>query len=348
VKAAYIEDFCDASGIRYGELPDPAPGPAEVLIRVAAVAVNKVDTFVRSGAWRTPAVFPLAVGRDLVGTVTAAGAGIGDLRAGDRVWANSAGYDGRPGATAELAVVGRDRLYPLPPRADPVPYVAAVHPGATAYGVLIARARIRPGETVAVIGGNGAVGMCLIQVAAAHGAHVLAVVRDGRAAPRLAELGARQVVVVRDAAGALAAAADKAPRGVDVVVDATGRADITAAPEHVNPRGRIVLIAGTGRRIELDQWAFYTRELHLHPVGAPETLHRARSVPGPEVGVVTVGHSAHGGGYGSAVWLERGEQHVLGRRERGEVAVGGVPRGTAISYGQAVWHVFSSITGYGQ
>lgn len=110
VKAAYIEDFCDASGIRYGELPDPAPGPGEVLVRVAAVAVNKVDTFVRSGAWRTPAVFQLVVGRDLAGTVTAAGAGVGDMRAGDRVWANTAGYGGRPGATAELAVVGRDRL----------------------------------------------------------------------------------------------------------------------------------------------------------------------------------------------------------------------------------------------
>lgn len=147
-------------------------------------------------------------------------------------------------------------------------FIAAVHPGATAYGVLIARARIRPGETVAIIGSNGAVAMCLIQVAAPHGMHVLAVVRDGRAAPRLAELGAQQVVVVRDAADALAAAADVAPRGVDVVVDVTGRADVTAAPEHVNPRGRIVLIAGTGRRIELDQWAFYTRELQ-RPAPSP-------------------------------------------------------------------------------
>jgi NADPH:quinone reductase len=263
VKAAYIDGFCDASGIRYGDLPDPVPGPGQVLVRVTAVAVNTVDTLVRSGAWRTPVGFPLVVGRDLAGTVAAAGAGVSDVRPGDRVWANSAGYGGRPGATAELVPVARERLYPLPDGANPVAFVAAVHPGATAYGVLTGRARVQPSEVVAVIGGNGAVGMCLIQVAAAHGAHPIAVVRDGRAEPALRELGARQVAVAADAAGGLAVAAAAAPDGVDVVVDATGRAALSQAPDLVNPRGRIVVIAGTRRRIQFDQWPFYMRELQL-------------------------------------------------------------------------------------
>jgi NADPH:quinone reductase-like Zn-dependent oxidoreductase len=262
VKAAYIDDLGAADRIRYGDLPDPVPGPAQVLVRVTAVAVNTVDTLVRSGAWPTPAGFPLVVGRDLVGTVAAVGAGVSDIRPGDRVWTNSAGYGGRPGATAELVPVARERLYRLPEGASPVAFVAAVHPGVTAYGVLTGRARIQPGETVAVIGGNGAVGMCLIQVAAAHGAHPVAVVRDGRTEAALRELGARRVPVA-DSAGALAAAAAAAPEGVDVVVDTTGRAALSQAPDLVNPRGRIVVIAGTRRRIQLDQWAFYTRELQL-------------------------------------------------------------------------------------
>ena len=169
----------------------------------------------------------------------------------------------RPGATAGLVRVAPERLYRLPDGADPLAFVAAVHPGATAYGVLTGRARVQPGETVAVIGGNGAVGMCLIQVAAAHGAHPIAVVRDGRTEPALRELGAQQVAVAAAAAGGLAAAAAAAPDGVDVVVDTTGRAALSRAPDLVNPRGRIVVIAGTRRRIELDQWAFYTRELQL-------------------------------------------------------------------------------------
>lgn len=79
-----------------------------MLVRVAAVAVN---TLVRSGAWHTPVAFPLVVGRDLAGTVAAAGADVSDVRPGDRVWANSAGYGGRPGATAGLVPVARERLY---------------------------------------------------------------------------------------------------------------------------------------------------------------------------------------------------------------------------------------------
>jgi NADPH:quinone reductase-like Zn-dependent oxidoreductase len=262
MKAAYIEDFCDVAGIRYGHLPDPVPGAGEVLVQVEATAVNTVDTFVRSGAWRTPVTFPLVLGRDLVGTVAATGPRVGGLRVGDWVWTNSAGYGGRPGATADLAVVQRDRLYRLPEGADPVAFVAAVHPGATAHGVLAGLARLHEGEGVAVIGGNGAVGMCLIQCAASRGALVTAVVRDPRTVPVLRALGARRVVVSEDASSAVAAAADGAPGGVDVLIDTTGRASLTDAPALLNQRGRIVVIAGQGRT-EFERWRFYLSELQL-------------------------------------------------------------------------------------
>jgi NADPH:quinone reductase len=271
MRAAYIERLGGPELIRYGELPDPEPGPGQVLVRTEAVAVDRVDTFVRSGAWPTPVDFPLAVGRDLTGTVTAVGPEVTEFTPGERVWTNSAGYDGRPGATAELAVVGQERLYRLPDGADPVPFVATVHPGATAYGVLIRRARLRPGETVAVTGANGAVGMCLIQVAATVGAHVVAVVRQHGspedAAPtarRLHDLGASRVVLVDTIDQApVAAAHGPGGRGIDVLVDTTGRLAVSEAARHLNPRGRVVLIAGRDRRIDLDQWPFYTRELQL-------------------------------------------------------------------------------------
>ncbi|HEX4256422.1 MAG TPA: zinc-binding dehydrogenase [Streptosporangiaceae bacterium] len=275
MRAAYIVGFGGPEVIRYGELPDPEPGPGQVLVRTEAVAVDHVDTFVRSGAWPTPVEFPLAIGRDLVGTVAAVGPEVTEFAPGDRVWTNSAGYDGRPGATAELAVVAQERLFRLPDGADPVRFVAAVHPGATAYGVLIRRARLRPGETVAVTGANGAVGMCLVQVAAAAGAQVVAVIRQhggpeaaAPAARRLQDLGASQVVVVDTIDQAPVAAhgvAARGPggRGIDVLVDPTGQLAAREAARHLNPRGRVVLIAGRDRRIELDQWSFYTRELQL-------------------------------------------------------------------------------------
>jgi NADPH:quinone reductase-like Zn-dependent oxidoreductase len=260
VQAAYVTALGAAASIRHGELPDAVAGPGQVLVRVAAVAVNSVDTFVRSGRWPTPLEFPAVVGRDLVGTVVATGPGVDDVVPGQEVWTNSAGYGRRPGATAELVPVERARLYDLPAGADPVRFVAAVHPGATAHGVLLGRARLQPGETVAVVGGNGAVGMCLVQVAAASGARVVATVRTGRSAARLRELGATAVVVA-DAEAAPAAAA-AAGGEIDVLVDTTGRAPVPAAIAALNPRGRVVLVAGRSRA-ELDVWPFYTRELQL-------------------------------------------------------------------------------------
>ena len=255
--AAYIDALGDASVIRYGELPDPVAGAGQVLVCVEAVPVNHVDTYLRSGRWRTEVSFPLVLGRDLVGTVAAVGVGVTGVEPGQWVWTNSAGYGGRSGATAELVAAQQDRLYRLPDGADPVAFVAAVHPGATAHGALLGRARLQAGETVAVIGANGAVGLCMVQLAASCGARVVAVVRDRRAEGRLRALGAERVMVAQ-ATQALAAAAE----GLDLLVDTTGRVDLTTAVEDLNPRGRVVLIAGRGR-LSLDLWPLYTREIQL-------------------------------------------------------------------------------------
>jgi NADPH:quinone reductase len=261
VKAAYIEALGDAEAIRYGELPDPVPGPGQVLVQVQAVAVNSVDTYLRSGRWPTELAFPLALGRDLVGTVAAVGGSATGFEVGEPVWTNSAGYGGRPGATAELVAVEHERLYRLPAGADPVGFVAAVHPGTTAHGALIQRARLAPGERVAVIGANGAVGMCMVQAASAHGAEVVAVIRDPRAADRLGTLGATHVAIA-GAENAPEAAAAAASSAIDVFVDASGQADVAAAARQLAPRGRIVLVAGR-RRQELELWEFYVREAQM-------------------------------------------------------------------------------------
>lgn len=261
VRSAYITAVGEIGNIRWGELPEPVASRGQVLVRVEAVAVNVVDTHLRSGRWRSEVSFPLVLGRDLVGTVAALGAEVRDVDLGRWVWTNSAGYGGRAGATAELVAVDRDRLYPLPPGADPVSFVAAVHPGATAHGALGGRARVQAGETVAVMGANGAVGMCMVQLAVCCGARVVAVVRDERATDRLRALGAEWIVVAQPAQ-APAAASAVVSDGVDVLVDTTGHVELGAVPDQLTPRGRILLITGQGR-LDLDLWRFYTREIQL-------------------------------------------------------------------------------------
>ncbi|GDY31100.1 NADPH:quinone reductase [Gandjariella thermophila] len=253
MRAAFVWEPGPASTIQYGELPDPRAGAGEVVVRTEAVAVNWVDTFVRSGVYRTPLPRPFVVGRDVVGVVQEVGPGVGEPRPGDRVWTSSLGYDGRQGPAAEFAVVAVERCYPLPDGVDPIPAVATLHGGTTAL-LALRRAGLRPGEHVFVHGAGGAVGSAVVQVALDAGARVTATARDDDALARLRGWGATDVLDTRSAA--------PAPADVDVHWDATGRIPLAEALGTLNRRGRVVV---TARRADdpVPTFDLYLRDLSV-------------------------------------------------------------------------------------
>lgn len=261
VRAAFIERRGPADEIRHGDLPVPEPGPGDLLVRVEAVAVNPVDTFVRSGTFATPLPFPFVVGRDLVGTVVASGPGVSRFRIGDRVWSNSLGHDGRQGAAAEYAVVGADRLYRVPAGVDPVALVALVHPATTAYLALHVHGDVRSGDTVLVAGAAGHVGQAATVLAVRAGARVVATAGGGDL-DACRELGADVVVDYRDPDGARTLA-EAVPDGVDVHLDTSGRHDLAAALALMACRGRIVAMAGIDSRPVLPIGPLYTRDIRI-------------------------------------------------------------------------------------
>ncbi|WP_093174512.1 NADPH:quinone reductase [Sinosporangium album] len=262
MRAAFIKTLGPPENIRYGELPTPEPGPTDVLVDVTAVAVNSVDTFVRSGFFRTPVVFPFVVGRDLVGTVAATGPGAVGFAVGDAVWSNSLGHGGRQGAAAERVVVAADRLYHLPLGADPVRAVAVAHPAATAYLALFTHGGLRAGETVLVLGGAGNVGSALITMAWEAGARVIAVAAD-RDADHCRALGASDVIDYREP-GLVEHIRNASPRGVDLHLDTSGRNDLAAAVELCAPRGRIVVLSGARSRPVFPVGAFYMKDCSIN------------------------------------------------------------------------------------
>ncbi|MCP2261142.1 NADPH:quinone reductase [Streptoalloteichus tenebrarius] len=229
--AAYIERPGPAEEIRYGELPDPEPGPGQVVVRTEAVAVNWVDTFVRSGAYRTELPRPFVVGRDVVGVVEHPGGG---LREGERVWASTLGYAGRQGPTAERVAVEATRLHRLPAGVEPVRAVATLH-GATTALIGLERAGLAPGERVFVHGASGAVGSAVVQVAVDRGAHVIATARSDEALVTLRRWGAAEVLDTRER--------QPRPADVDVHWDATGTIPLEEAVASVASRGRVVVTA---------------------------------------------------------------------------------------------------------
>ncbi|MFJ5266339.1 NADPH:quinone reductase [Streptomyces sp. NPDC088387] len=256
--AAYIEEFGAPDGIRCDELPAPRPGPADVLVDVEVSAVNHVDTFVRSGAWRTPVPMPFVIGRDLVGTVAETSPGAVGFTVGDRVWSNSMGHAGRSGTAAEQVVVPADRLYHLPPGVDPTAAVAVAHPAATAHLALFTHGRLRAGENVVVLGGGGNVGGALTLMAARAGARVV-VTASARDADRCRALGAAHVVDYRDpdVQGRLRAAC---PEGADLFLDTSGANDLESALALLARRGRIVVLAGMRSRPVLPAGALYLKD----------------------------------------------------------------------------------------
>lgn len=258
MRAAWIDRLGPAESIRYGELPVPVIGPTDVLVRVAAVAVNPVDTFVCSGAYRTPTPFPFVIGRDLVGTVAVAGSQASAFTPGERVWSNSMGHAGRQGAAAEYAAVPASRLYKLPENAGADETVAILHPAATAHLALHTHGRLRAGETIYVAGGAGNVGAAAIVLAIKAGARVVASAR----AEDLDYCRSLGVSVALDyrAVDFEHALREAAPDGVSIYLDTSGHNDMDLAVGILAARGRIVLMSGMGARPQLPVGPLYTRD----------------------------------------------------------------------------------------
>lgn len=258
MRAAWIDHLGPAEDIRSGDLPVPGPGPTDVLVHVNAVAVDPVDTLVRSGTYHTPTPFPFVIGRDLVGTVATANTTATGFTVGDQVWCNSMGHAGRQGAASEYVAVPANRLYRLPHGVDPEMAVAVLHPAATAHLALHTHAHLHAGQAVFVAGGAGHVGAVVITLAVLAGASVIATA-SADDLDHCRALGADVALDYR-AADLATRLHDAAPDGVDVHLDTSGHHDLALATDLLAPRGRIILMAGATARADLPVGPLYTRD----------------------------------------------------------------------------------------
>jgi NADPH2:quinone reductase len=263
MKAAYIERTGSPDVITYGDLPTPAPGPREVLVRVGAVAVNPIDTYIRSGLVPAKLSFPFIVGCDLAGTVEAVGAEVTKFKPGDRVWGSNQGLMGRQGTFAELAAVDEKWLYPTPEEVSDKDAAAVALVGITAYLGTVRDAKLQPGETLFVHGGSGGVGSMVIQIAKAIGARVIATAGSDEKADLCRQLGADEVIRYKsqDVDEALRQAA---PQGVNVWFETLREQNLEQAIAHLALRGRLVLMAGRDSRPPFPVGSFYTKDATVY------------------------------------------------------------------------------------
>jgi NADPH2:quinone reductase len=263
MKAAYILQTGPAESIVYGDLPRPVPGPNQVLVKVAAAALNPVDTYIRAGAIQMPLPFPFVVGCDLAGTVEAVGPGAARFRPGDRVWGSNQGLLGRQGTFAEYAAVDECWLYPTPDGVADEQAAAMALVGITAHLGLVRGAHLKAGETLFVNGGTGGVGSAVVQMAKALGARVATTAGSPAKLELCRKLGADLAIHYRSEDVA-ARVREWAPEGVDVFWETLREPDFDRAVALLAPRGRMILMAGREARPVFPVGPFYVKGCSLH------------------------------------------------------------------------------------
>lgn len=262
--AAYITETGAPSVIQYGELPKPQPGMGEVLVKVGAVAVNPIDTYIRSGMVAMPLKFPHVIGCDLAGTIESVGLKVRRFKVGDRVWGSNQGLFGRQGTFAEYASVDEKWLYPTPPQESDAEAAAGALVGITAYLGLFRFARLQTGELVFVNGGSGGVGSAVVQQVKAAGAHVITTVGNPQKAEYCKSLGADVVLDYRsptldDEIRHYASTTG----GINIWFETQREPTLERTVSMMAPRGRIIIMAGRQARPEFPLGPFYTKDLSI-------------------------------------------------------------------------------------
>jgi NADPH:quinone reductase-like Zn-dependent oxidoreductase len=286
VKALTLTALGGIQQLQVQELPEPgAPGRGEVLVRVQAMALNRLDLFVMQGLPGTSCSFPHVVGSDGAGTVHQVGAEVTGVRPGDRVMINptlSCGRclaclagehslcekisvigEHRSGTAAELIVVPAENLAQVP-AAMPWPQAAAFSLATlTAWRMLTTRARLQPGETVLIWGIGGGVALAALQAAQFLGARTIVTSGVDAKLETAQRLGASSVINYRrmDVAGVVRKLTGG--RGADIVVDSVGEQSWAASLKSLRRGGRLVVCGATSgpmasldlRRLFWHQWS---------------------------------------------------------------------------------------------
>lgn len=228
------------------EVPAPSAGPGQILIRVKAVGVNPVDTYIRSGMYARKPNLPYTPHADIAGTVESVGDGVTKVKPGDRVYAYMV-----DGGGAELARVDEWQVQRLPERASFAQGAAIGVPYATAWRALFLKTNSRPGETVLVHGASGAVGVAAVQLARAHGMGVIGTAGTAEGLRLVREQGAHEALNHREPDYLTKIPALTGGRGPDVILEMMANVNLDRDLDILAPHGRIMVIGNRGR-VEID------------------------------------------------------------------------------------------------
>ncbi len=244
--------------MRLEDVEDLRPGDGQVLVRIRAVGVNPVETYIRSGRYPLPPM-PYTPGTDAAGIVAGVGRDVGDIEVGDRVY--TAGT--LTGAYAEAALCKASQVHPLPEEATYAQGAALGIPYATAYRALFQKARAEAGEFVLVHGASGGVGIAAVQLAHAKGLHVIGTAGTDRGRHLVAEQGAHHVLD-HGAAGYLEEVNRLTNgKGVDIIIEMLANSNLGKDLAVLARDGRVVIVGSRGT-VEVNPRDAMVRDLAVY------------------------------------------------------------------------------------
>ena len=265
MRAVRVHSFGGPEVLSVEEVPEPVPGPGEVLVRVEAAGVNPVETYVRAGTYRELPALPYTPGSDAGGVIAALGPGaVWRREVGQRVY--TAGSV--TGTYAELAVCKAEHVRALPDGLSAAQGAALGVPYTTAYRALFQRGGARSGETVLVHGASGGVGLAAVQFAQAAGLTVIGTAGSDAGRALVAAQGAAHVLDHHDP-GHLAAVLELTHgRGVDLVVEMLADVNLARDVQVLAMGGRIVVVGSRGT-VELAPRDLMEREADVRSMRLP-------------------------------------------------------------------------------
>lgn len=247
--------------LRLADVPTPEPGPGEIRIRQAAIGVNFIDTYHRSGLY--PLALPSGLGQEGAGVVDAVGEGVDRFKVGDRAAYALASI----GAYAEAKVVRADRAVHVPDGVGLDIAAAALLKGMTAEFLLRRTYPVQAGQALLIHAAAGGVGQILVQWAKALGATVVATVGSAEKGERVRQLGADHVILYRDQDVAAEVRQITGGAGVAVAYDSVGKDTFEGTLASLARRGLFVSFGNAsgpppaveGRRLSQAGSLFFTR-----------------------------------------------------------------------------------------
>ena len=245
MKAIRVHKFGGPEVLQLDDVPDPKPGPGQVVVRIRAAGVNPVDTYIRSGNYAMLPTPPYVPGNDCAGVIEAVGEGVTRFKRGDRVYVVRTTMP-LSGAYAELAACDASMVHPLPANVSFSQGAGVSVPYGTAYRGLHHKAHARAGETLLVHGASGGVGIAAVQLGVAHGMTVVGTAGTERGRKLVQEHGAHHVLDHSTSDYLTKLMEVTGTRGADVILEMLANVNLQKDIDVVARFGRIVVIGNRG------------------------------------------------------------------------------------------------------